>query len=96
MSPPECDPNEQTTPPCAPPSPPPSLSIGGEIYFGTTELIDGKIRVPINTTETRDPYNAVQRSIVVTDEALLTFSSPAAERAQDGVFETNQLFCAVR
>ena len=100
LSPPECDPNVQTTPPCAPPSPPPpppTGGIGGQIYIGTPELIDGKIRVPVNTTESTRPVLSGFNIHLVFDRRSLAnaVAIRPAEVSPPGVFCARaELFCA--
>ncbi len=86
-----CNPNVPSTPPCAPP-PPPTNGIGGRIFIGTPELINGKLRVPVNTTASQDPYFGFNAHLVW-DGALAGAASPIAETTTSSVFGSAPLFC---
>ncbi len=96
ISPPICAPN-QTSPPCTPLSPPPAPppptgGTGGQIYIGTPELINGKLRVPVNTTASTDPYRGFN-AYLTWSGAIAVPSSPLAETTTSSVFGTAQIFC---
>ena len=78
LSPPECDPNVQTTPPMRATEPTSAAANGGTRrpdYIGTPELVDGKIRVPVNTTESTDPYSGFNIHLLFNQATCFTGQS---------------------
>jgi hypothetical protein len=102
ISPPACG---LESPPCwpfsppsapSPPPPPPTTGSGGEIYIGTPYFVDGKIRVPVNTTASQDAFAGFNVQLAFSDE-LAVFSNSIDDFASGGALEASGLttFCAV-